>query len=167
MFPLRIFSWKQKKIDFKSRSLHFWLKYPKKLKILKLSRRTCLPQPGYYFHQDIPGSIFPTLSILNGSPSFDKLRISTCQTPKNTGILTCNPSHTPIGLCLGPINSQLINIAAKTLGFWRSDFSSDYATHTGILTSVSSSPPYSEPLLNTKRSPTIRLAPDPKLRYSF
>ena len=60
----------------------------------------------------------------------------------NTGILTCCPSATPVGLTLGPINPTLINIGSETLGFRRWCFSHHYATHTGILTSFQSSQLY-------------------------
>jgi hypothetical protein len=69
--------------------------------------------------------MLPILSILNGSKFLNKFKKRTCQTPKSTGILACCPSVTPFGLSLGPTYPTLINIGSETLGFRRSDFSSE------------------------------------------
>ena len=45
------------------------------------------------------------------------------QTQPWYGILTCFPSHTPLGLCLGPTNPGRINLAQETLGLRRTGFS--------------------------------------------
>jgi hypothetical protein len=39
------------------------------------------------------------------------------------GLLTCFPSHTPFGLCLGPTNPGRINLPQETLGLRRTGFS--------------------------------------------
>ena len=87
-------------------------------------------------------------------PLHNKLLRGICQNNPNTGILTCNPSVTPKGLTLGPNNSQLINIAAKTLGIRRLRFSRKFATHTGILTPPHSSKSYDPHSLHGGRSST-------------
>jgi hypothetical protein len=43
--------------------------------------------------------------------------------PSGTGILTCCPSLTPLGLSLGPTNPTRINLPSETLGIRRTRFS--------------------------------------------
>jgi hypothetical protein len=53
-----------------------------------------------------------------------------------TGILTCCPSPTPLGLGLGPTNPTRIDLPSETLDIRRTWFLHVFATHAGILTSA-------------------------------
>src|SRR3990167_5204990 len=76
---------------------------------------------------------FPIVSCFVLQPASGGLNLSTTVRPSRlyqnkpcTGISTCFPSLTPIGLSLGPTHPWMTNIARETLGFRWSPFSGDF-----------------------------------------
>ena len=92
-----------------------------------------------------------------GSPSL--LRHSFIHTV-STGISTCCPSATPLGLALGPDLPRADEPSSGNLGFSVRGILTHVplpATHTGILSSIRSSAPSGTPSPHIERSPTTCL----------
>ena len=103
---------------------------------------------------------FAWLSATSLAPAFPSagsaslLRHSIIHTV-STGISTCCPSTTPLGLALGPDLPRADEPSSGNLGFsgaW--DSHPRFATHTGILSSMRSTAPYGTASPHIERSPT-------------
>ena len=91
-----------------------------------------------------------TLRLSTASPSIKTML-------GGTGISTCYPSPTPVGLSLGPTNPERTSLPLETLVNRWTGFSPSFATHTGILTSKRSTCPCDHASTPLERSPTIVL----------